>query len=278
MSMSDSPPVTPPPAITTASFTGKPFPPDVASRILSLLVAGSPFASALTRFPTNRGSVAFPTARPDRPEWIGEMQDIPIVGLGDDAALVGVCKLASILLMSNESVFDASINLTTELTNLLRDSASAELDRGLLYGTGAPEPEGAVTAATEAAGADLAAALTAAIGDIGDNGGTVTHVAARPSVLATARNARDDGGQFTYPAGIGAALGVTEVPVPQLEAGDVLAFDASRCFLVVSRDFMVDTSQDFAFQQDALATRIRGRFAVAVPDMGKGMRRLSIGD
>ena len=61
--------------------------------------------------------------------------------MDDDADIVAVCKLASIVLMSNEGVSDASVNMTQQLGELIRDSASIELDRGILYGTDSPEPK-----------------------------------------------------------------------------------------------------------------------------------------
>lgn len=266
-----------PPAITTASFRGEPFPSHVAEQVLNMLIGGSPFSNSVSRFPTMRSTVAFPVASPDRPGWVPEMADIPIANLNPDADIVAVAKLATIVLMSNESIHDSSINLTGEVETLLRDSASAELDRGVLYGTNSPEPRGVVAAAQPAAGPDLAAALTAAIGSVGDAGGEVTHIAARPSVLADARNLRDNEGVQLYPSGIGPAFGVTEVGVPELSAGDILAYDSSRIWLINRNDFTVDVSQDFAFRQDAAAIRIRGRFAVAAPVISKSLRRLDIG-
>ena len=127
-----------PPASTTASFQGVLHPHDVA-RILNLLVTGAPFSdNALTRYPTARHAVAFPTAKPDRPAWLAEMEDIPVIGLNGDADIVATCKLASIVLLSNEGFSDSEVNMTNEFGQLLRDTASAELDRGVLYGEGAP--------------------------------------------------------------------------------------------------------------------------------------------
>lgn len=269
-----------PPAITTGSFQGVLHPADVA-RILDLLVAGSPFGSVLARYPTNRSAVAWPTAKPDTPAWLPEMADLPIVGLGDDAVVVGVCKLASIVLTSNESWADSDHNLTQEFSDLLRDSASAELDRGLLYGGGDPEPAGAVPGARAAEGADLGAAITAAIGSIGDYGGVASHLCARPSVLADARDTREltaGSNGLAYPDGIGAAYGLAEVGVPQLQRGDVLVIDATRTHLIVRSDFDVDISGDYAFRQDAQAVRIRGRFAIGVPSVDKALRKLDVGD
>ena len=73
-----------------------------------MLVGGSPFASALRRYPTNRTAVAFPIAAPDRPGWIPEMGVIPEIGLNDDADIVAVKKLSEILPISNESIDDAA--------------------------------------------------------------------------------------------------------------------------------------------------------------------------
>ena len=273
--------MTTPPHTTTGSFTGVLHPADVAA-ILNLLVTGSPFANVLRRYPTSRSEVAFPTAKPDRPAWLGEFEEIPVVGLGDDAAVVGVCKLASIVLMSNESAADTSVNLTTEFATLLRDTASAELDRGVLYGTGADadsrEPVGVVTSAPAAAGADLGAAISAAVGSIGDAGGAATHIAARPSVLAAARDTRETDGSnlLVFPDGIGPAYGLTEVPVPELDADDILVLDQTRTWLIVRNDFQVDTSGDAFYTRDAWAVRLRGRFAVAAPDLPKSLRKLTV--
>ena len=133
-----------------------------------------------------------------------------------------------------------------------------------------------MAAAPPAAGADLAEALSVAIGSIGDAGGAASHIAARPSVLASARNTRDSVGQMVYPAGFGAAFGLAEVGVPELAAADILVLDRTRTYLIVRSDFGVDTSQDYAFGKEAMALRVRGRFAVGVPALEKSLRRLDV--
>ena len=95
-------------------------------------------------------------------------------------------------------------------------------------------------------------------------------------MLADARNERDSTGQMIYPNGLGAALGLAEVGVPELAAADILVVSRAKVWLVTRNDFQVDTSIDWAFDRDALAVRIRGRFAVAAPDLPKGLRRLSV--
>lgn len=268
---------TPAPPVTTGSFQGTLHPQDVA-RVLNLLTSGAQFSgTALTPYPTSRHEVAFPTAKPDRPAWLGEMDPIPVIGMNDDADIISVCKLASIVLLSNEGFSDASVNMTAQLGELIRDSASIELDRGILYGTDSPEPRGVVAAALPAAGDDLAAALTAAVGSIGDAGGVASHLCARPSVLADQRNERDANGQRLYPEGLGTAFGLIEVGCPELAAADVLVVARDRAWLVVRNDFEVDTSRDWAFDRDAMALRMRGRFAVAAPDLPKALRRLEVG-
>ena len=271
--------MTTPAPITTGSFQGVLHPADVA-RVLNLLTSGAPFSgTALTPYPTQRTSVAFPTAKPDRPAWLAEMEAIPVIGLGDDADIVATCKLASIVLLSNESAADASVNLTQEFSDLLRDSASAELDRGVLYGDPDDnEPRGLVAVAPAAAGADLGAAITTAVGSIGDAGGTATHLCARPSVLAAARDTRDANDVQLHPNGIGPAYGLIDVGVPELKAEDILVTNRARLWLITRSDFMVDFSQDWAFDRDAVAVRLRGRFAVGAPDVPKGLRKLEVED
>ena len=126
-----------------------------------------------------------------------------------------------------------------------------------------------MAAAAPAIGADLAEAVAAAIGSIGDAGGTASHLCARPSALASARNTRDVGGQMVYPNGFGAAFGLAEVGVPELAAGDLLVLDSTRVYLIERSDFAVDVSTDYAFARDALAVRIRGRFAVGAAGCGE---------
>ena len=92
----------------------------------------------------------------------------------------------------------------------------------------------------------------------------------------TSATSADVNGQRLYPEGLGNAFGLTEVGVPELAAADVLVVDRTRAWLVVRNDFAVDYSNDWAFDRDALALRMRGRFAVAAPDLPKALRRLEV--
>ncbi len=266
----------PPAPITGDSFAGVPFPPDVQRRIINLLIDSAPFAASLTRQGTDRSSVAWPTAKPSNAAWLGELQPFPEANMGDDAYVVGVAKLGQILDMSNESVGDNSINLTGELARLLRDSLSRDLDLGLLLGRGAAshEPVGVIGVAAEAAGADLLEAVTVARGQIGDAGGGADTIAWSATGLAEADASRDANGQLVYPNGFAAAIGLTPVVVPQLATP--LVYDKSRCFLVVRNDVAVDMSRDWHFHLDALSLRVKGRFAAAIPDPNKAIRKLEI--
>ena len=262
-------------AVTTGSFAGVPFPADVQARIINLLIDSAPLAASLTRQPTNRSTVAWPTASPSNAAWLGELQPFPEANLGDDAYVVGVAKLGQVLDLSNESWSDSQINLTSELATLLRDSLSRDLDLGLLNGSGPPEPVGIIGVAAEAAGADLLEAVTVGRGQIGDQGGSPDTLAWSATGLAQADASRDDNGQLVYPGGFAAALGLTAVVVPQLATP--LLYDKSRCFLVVRNDVAVDVSTDWHFHLDATSMRIKGRFAAAIPDPNKAIRKLAVG-
>lgn len=263
------------PPVTTGSWQGVLAPPDVAN-LINMLVGGSPFAASLTKYPTVRAEVAFPTAAPDRPAWVGEAGTIPTVGLHDAADIVAVKKLAELLKMSNESISDTSVNLTAQVAALLKDSSGPELDRGLLYGSLPTEPKGVVPNVTAVDGTDLSSAITAAIGAIADAGGSPSHIAAKPSILAEQRNVKATGsGQFLYPLGIGAQFGLTEVGVPELN--DCLVYDSSRLYLIArTTDFAVDMSQDYFFDSDSAAIRVKGRFAVGMPVPLKTARTVTV--
>jgi HK97 family phage major capsid protein len=261
--------------MTTASFQHVLAPPEVA-QMINLLISGAPFAASLARYPTVRYAVAFPTASPDRPAWTAEADPLPQIGLHDAAAIVAVKKLGEILKVSNESITDSAVNLTVQVGNMLKDAAGPELDRGLLYGTQAAEPAGVVPAAALADGATLDAAITNAAGSIGDAGGTANCLAAKPSLLAKWRNLRDTQQRMLYPDGIGAAFGLTEVACTQLT--DTLVYDATRLYLIVrTQDFEVAMSQDYYFNSDSAALRVRGRFAAGMPAPTKTARKITVG-
>jgi len=266
--------MTTPPPVTTASFQQILAPPQVALMV-NLLVGGSPFANSLTRYPTISVEVAFPTASPDKPAWTPEATALPQIGLNDAADIVAVKKLGEILKLSNESITDTAVNLTTQIGNLLKDAAGPELDRGLLYGSLAAEPKGVVPAAAAADGTALDIAITTAIGQIGDAGGTPDTLAAKPSLLAKWRNLRDTQQRMLYPDGIGAAFGLTEVAVPSLT--DTLVYDSTRLYLIVrTADFEVAMSQEFYFDSDSVALRVRGRFAAGMPAPAKTARKVTV--
>ena len=145
-----------------------------------------------------------------------------------------------------------------------------------MYGSLPTEPKGVVPNVTAVDGADLAAAITAAVGAIADAGGSPSHIAAKPSVLAEQRNVKATGsGQFLYPLGIGAQFGLTEVGVPELN--DCLVYSASRLYLIArTTDFAVDMSQDYFFDSDSAAIRVKGRFAVGMPVPLKAARTITV--
>lgn len=261
--------------VDTGSFGGYPFPADVQARIINLLIGGAPFADSLTRQPTNRSSVAWPTAKPTGFAWLGELQPFPTVNVNDDAYVVAIAKIGGIVDLSNESVSDSSINLSDTLGTVLEDSLSRDLDLGLLNGGGPPEPVGVIGVAPEVAGADLLAAVAAARGEIADAGGTPDTIALSGAALAEADTDRDSNGQLVYPAGFAAVAGLTAVVVPGLATP--LVYDASRCYLAVRDDARVDASGDWHFHLDALSLRIKARVTAAIPDPPKAIRKLGIG-
>jgi HK97 family phage major capsid protein len=260
--------------VTSGSFGGVPFPPDVIARVIDLLVTGAPFGASLTRQPTNRGSVAYPTARPTGYAWRAELQPLPVVNLDDDAYVVGVAKIGAVLDLSNESIQDPTFNIGNAVGDLLRDSLSRSLDLGLLNGGGPPEPVGVIGAAAEVTGGDLLAAVAAARGAIADAGGAPTTIALSGTALAEADTERDSNGQLVYPMGFASAAGLSAVVVPELATP--LVYDKTRCYLVVRSDVDVEASRDWHFNLDATSIRVKARVAAAIPAPAKSIRKLRI--
>jgi hypothetical protein len=260
--------------VTTGSFDGTLFPPDVQAEIWNLLIGGAPFAASLRRQPTDRSAIAWPTAKPTGFAWLAELAPFPTVGLDDGAYIAAIVKLGGIIDVSNESVSDTSINLTSNLGDVLRDSLSRDLDLGLLNGAGPPAPVGVIGVAPVAAGADLLAAVAVARGSIADAGGTPTTLALSGTALAAADTDRTDDGLLVYPAGFAAAAQLAPVVVPGLATP--LVYDASRVFLAVRNDASVELSRDFHFDRDAVSVRVKARVAAGIPDPPKAIRKLTV--
>ena len=258
-----------PPAVNTGDFHGTLVPPDVQARIINLLVDSAPFAASLAQVRTSSSTVAFPVAAPSGAAWINELDLIPLMSLNDDAVVVAVAKLAGLLDVSNEMMSDPTINVTANFTTLLRDSLSAQLDDGLLNGSGPPEPTGVIAAAPQVSGTDLLDAVLNARGAIADAGGTAT-------TLAAADGTRDDTGALLYPGGFAAVTGLTPVTVPGLATP--LVYDRTRVFCIVNGQLSsVEASADYRFQYDATTFRVKSRVTAAVPDPAKAIRKLTVG-
>jgi HK97 family phage major capsid protein len=264
-----------PPAIDSGSFQGVLCPPQVQQQIISLIIDQANFAASLTRIVTRAGQVAFPVAAPSGAAWLNELDQLPTMNLNDDAHVVGLAKLAGLVDVSNESVSDSQINLTAQITLILRDSLSKQLDEGILNGSGPPEPVGVIGAAPVADGPDLLAAVLAGRGSIADAGGTPNILAMSGTALAAADGERDLNGQLVFPNGFAAAAGLTPVTVPNLATP--LVYDSTRLYCVVNGDLStVEWSNQFRWDYDAVSFRVKSRITAACPAPDKSLRKITI--
>jgi hypothetical protein len=77
-------------------------------------------------------------------------------------------------------------------------------------------------------------------------------------------------------AGFAAAVGLTQVVVPELDS--VLVNDSTRTFLVLSgSESEVAVSTDYRFNFDATSIRIKVRAAIGIPAPAKAIRKLTLG-
>lgn len=264
--------------ITSASFNTDVFPPEVVGQIINTALEGAPIFDSLTRRTTGRGSLVFPTGDPSGFDWIGELGEIPAVDPGDDSAVVSVAKIAGQLLLSNESVADQELNLTSEVGRLVRESMAAKADTDLTYGTGpAPEPVGFLPGLTPVVNTTLRGAVIDACSEILAAGGTPTTVLLSPAQWAAEMRRREE----TYTAGgaLFADLGIPlQVKVAHtLEADDGLVLDKAGCFGIVRSDYSIEASSEggSAWSHDGISLRIKARLAVAIPAPDKHIRAVA---
>ena len=253
------------------------YPSDISARVLAVVAGGAPFAGTCTRLPTNRSKVAFPILDSADPAWSAELDVIPDLAPTQSAYEVAVSRLNGSLLISRESIDDTDYPVTQQTEQAITERFSAKLDRDFVAGAGpAPTPTGILSVATASDGTDLLLAAVKGKADIGQAGGTATHIALSPHFVGSLESLKDTTGAQLYPDAATTFAGLATVTT--VAATQPFVFDKSRCFLVVSRDFSADVSDqtDAAWSRYALSLRIVGRFALAIPQPLKAARKLTV--
>jgi len=268
------------PDLNSSSFDGFTCRDELSSFVANAAVSGAPFARAITPLPTERGGVAFPTVSPTGFGWVSEGAPIPAVDLNDSADVVAVAKLAGLITMSNEFVDDNELPIGDLLRKAVADSMGPQLDFGVLFGSGPPEPVGVLDSAPEAiGGADFRADIIAAWGELVDAGADPMSIVAFASARVVAwelgRTTLD--GVPIHADGAEAMVGpgIRLVAVPTLSAGQTLVADVSGLYLVLRQDFEAKFSEHAGFANDQAVMRVKGRFAVACPTPGKTLRLIT---
>ncbi|MBI4935707.1 MAG: phage major capsid protein [Actinobacteria bacterium] len=268
-------------ALSRASFDGITVPDEVRDSILSTLVGGAPFGRSLPVLRTVRGTIAFPIAAPSGQGWVAENQPLPTVTLNDDSYVIGVAKIAGLIAMSNESMTDSVLDQEAAVGAVLKDTLSADLDDGLLNGTGiAPIPAGVIGRATSTTGTftDMRSGVIASIGELIDAGADPSAIKVYANGLTVAPElAREGTAGPIYTKGVdGLPYGAQIVPAQKMGAAEVLVVDTTRCWLVTHDDFEVAVSGEAGFANDQTLLRIKGRFNVATPVPGKALRTFTV--
>jgi HK97 family phage major capsid protein len=265
--------------LSTESWLGRPFPPQVSADLGLAVVGAAPFAGSLPVMPLAGGSMAFPLVSPDGADWTAELAQLPDIDPHDHLYEIASAKLAGIVLVSNEAVRDAASGIYTGLQAVLANAFAPQLDKGLLYGGTAPAPKGLFQHAdltTVTAASWREAAITAAAELAGQGAGPLK-LYASPTDLGEVYAQLDAEGRPLY-LGWGSPIGGLEVvPVAELQPGDALVAAPARLWRVESSaGFEVSSSREFAFDRDATALRVVGRFAIAAPALARAARRLAI--
>jgi len=265
------------PGITKPGWP-KAFPADFQAKFLSVVVGGAPFSRACTPLPTARTSVAFGILDTNDPAWVAELDAIPDLSKTQSTYEVATSKLGGSILISQESIDDSSFPLTASVSQAIGDTFSHKLDADLIGAAGpAPIPTGILSVATASDGTDLHAATVKAKADIGMSGGTATHVAMSPHFIGELEGIMGSGtGAPVFPDAGTTFAGLATVPA--VAATQPFVFDATRCWLVTRRDFVAEATPftDSAWSHYAVSLRIIGRFALAVPQPLRAVRKLTV--
>jgi HK97 family phage major capsid protein len=266
------------PPILSTDFDGVTCPPEVQALVVNTLLGGSPFARSLNPLVTAASAVSWPQAGPSGGDWVGEGQPLPAVDVNPAAYTVTVKKLAGTFSISNESVSDSTFDLASAVGQVIADSLGPKLDSGLLAGDGTgANPDGVLGAAPAVPDGALWPQVFAAQGAIGDAGGTATHVALRPSLLASEAAKVDANGRPIYEDGLTTMGGMTLLGVPILAPDQVLVYDAVTMRLIIRNDFSFEVSPYPEFTSDLTTARVKGRFSVSWPSGPvKSMRAFKI--
>ncbi len=168
------------------TFYGSQLRPEQTLQLINAIVAGGQFSSTLARIGTNAASVIFPVVDSiDEPQWTEELAVIPTLGLDGTPLVVAPSRLSGIVMISREAAQDGGLNVTAQVSQALQDRFSGVVDRDLLTGSGTGAvPRGLIGSAPQVQAGSLWAAVIAAKAQISANGGTPTHLAATPDVIA----------------------------------------------------------------------------------------------
>lgn len=266
--------------ITRESFDGAFWPDEIVETVALACITGAKFARALTPLPISKQAASFPTASPTGFDWVAEGAPLPTIDMNDGAHIVGACKLAGLLSMSNESLSDSDQPVGDLLSAAVADAMGPKLDHGLLFGGGGDEPDGVLDVAPVAiGGADWRADVIGAWGELVDAGADPETIVAfsSASVIGWELSRTDDNGQPIHPDGSVAMVGpsIGMVAVPALSSGVTLVADVSRLYLVVRNDFEVAFDSSAAFASDSTLARLKGRFTIGCANPGKTLRKIT---
>lgn len=259
-------------------FYGTHLRPEQTLMLVNAIIAGGQFSNTLSRVNSNAASIVFPVlSGVDEPLWTAELAAIPWLDLEGKPLVVAPTRLSGIVLISVESFRDGGLNITQQVQAGLQAKFSSVVDRDLLIGDGqAQTPAGLIPAAPAVSADSLWTAVIAAKAQISAAGGTPTHLAASPDVIAAEESRVDADDRPLWPDGLATYAGVQVVPTPA--ATTPLVYDRAKVHLVVRSDYEALTSEHVtpAFERYGLALRLTCRMAAACPAPVMAMRRLVI--
>lgn len=270
-----------PPHLSRTELLGNELRPEEVARIVDAVVAGGQWVRSITRINSTAASVVFPIISDvSDPAWVPEMGLIPTLNIEGQALTVTPATVAGTTLVPNQLIDDLARSAENETVAAIQSKFSYKLDADLLMGAGtpAPTPSGVLPPAPAVAGPDLWRATIRAKSQIAAEGGSPSHVVMSPETAAAEEERIDQDGRPLYEDGLATFAGLQVVLVAA--ATEPMVYDRTKVFLVVRKDFSAMRSLEYApaWERNATALKLDGRFAAAVPSPRQAVRRLEVGD
>lgn len=207
--------------------------------------------------------------------WVAELAEIPSSAPTGDELVLEPKKIANVVSLSNESIYDAPVDELDAVGNALTRAIATAIDARAFSASAATatEPAGLRSMALPAqTGGVTIDNIIRAVGMIAAAGGVATVVYINPTDLTALRLVKDTSNRpLLQPdlqaGGAETIAGARIHPTPGLPAGTAIVAQSNQIVVGVRQDASVDFSAHAKFTADAVVARVVARVDFDVNDI-----------